>query len=408
MTNEFLRMLEILRFSTFGTKSECVTNAELTDVCNVAVKQGVFPLVYGAMTKEEQSILGAKGQQMFFQGMVKNEQKMVALSGILKKLENAGVEYCILKGGTVAVEYHLSECRLSGDIDLYINPDEEERVSKLLKDMGMEVESRAEGKQDFKASSPLSGLIEVHVMLYAKTFGEYVLKNKFGVTEPFREVQVSDFLTVKALGIHDTLNFLTAHLLKHFVREGCGIRQVTDLLAFVNRHKNEIDFSRFFADLEALKFKKLILNVFGIGVKYFGMELDEYSLENIDELLNDFEVGENFGYGEAERQGFYEQFVKNRVNVNEEVRADILGRKRRSVLKAVFLPSKKYLVNKGFGYLEKTPILYPVAYVHRLCNLLKSMITGKRKYKNAMGFAETDNAVIRQRIEMMKKLDIVD
>lgn len=408
MTKEFKRMLELLRFATFGTKNENITEAEIGAVCNAAIKQGVFPLVYGAMTSEEKATLGPKAQQIFFQSMVKNEQKTVGLSTVIKKLEENSVEYCILKGGTVAVDYHLSECRLSGDIDLYVNMKDEEKVMSLLKSMGMEVEARPEGKQDFKASSPLTGVIEVHVMLYAEVFGNIVLKGNFGVTEPFRDVNVNDFLTVKALGINDTLNFLTAHLLKHFVREGCGIRQVTDLLAFVDRHKTEIDFKKYFEILEQLRFKKLILNVFGVGVKYFGLDLPEYSLDNVEVLMDDFEAGENFGFGELERTRFYEQFIKNRTNNDENVKKSLSSKKKRQIWKVVFLPSGKYLIDKGFGYLEKSVLLYPVAYFHRLGRIAKNMITGKRKYKDAVGFGEVTNEIVAKRIKMMKDLNVID
>lgn len=408
MTNGFLRMLGYLRVSTFGTKSENMPDATVGDVCNVAIKQGVFPLVYGALNNEEKAQLGANAQQIFFQGMVKNEQKAVGLSAVIKKLEENDIQYCVLKGGTVAVEYNLSECRLSGDIDLYVNPNDEKKVMTLLKSMNMEIEARTEGKQDFKASSPLTGLIEVHVMLYAKTFGEVVLKNKFGISEEFRDVKVSDILTVKALGVNDTLNFLTAHLLKHFVREGCGIRQVTDLLVFVDKHRNEIDFDKYFSELEELKFKNLILNIFGIGVKYFGLTFDDYSTDCIEELLDDFEAGENFGFGEVERTAFYELFIKNRTEKDKTVMKEIVGRKKRKLWKAVFLPTRMYLITRGFGYLEKSVLLYPVAYIHRFCRVIKNVILRKRKYKTAMGYAVADNEITSKRFELMKKLDVVD
>ncbi len=408
MTKEFEKLLEYLTFAVFGRKNETVSEISIDAVCNVSMKQGIFPLVFGALSAEEKKLIDKKWQVLFFQAMIKNEQKMAALVPIFKKLDEYGIRHCILKGCTIAQEYHLSECRLSGDIDLYVDPKDEAMASKALKELGMSVEPRPADKQDFKVTSPQSGIIEVHVFLHKPAFQHIVLKDKFGVTEPFRKMNINDFLTVNALGIQDNLNFLTAHLLKHFVREGCGIRQVTDLLAFIENHKAEIDFDKYFADLEELKFKKLILNVFGIGVKYFGLDFEQYSTDGIDNLLDDFEVGENFGYGEVERQGFYEQFIKNRTNDDKNVRNNLVTEKRHKVLRAVFLPSRKYLIDKGFGYLEKSAILYPVAYFHRFGRIAKNMITGKRKYKKAMGFAEKNNDIMKKRMEMMRKLEVID
>ncbi len=36
------------------------------------------------------------------------------------------------------------------------------------------------------------------------------------------------------------------------------------------------------------------------------------------------------------------------------------------------------------------------------------MITGKRRYKNAVGFAETNNEIVEKRIKMMKDLNVID
>ncbi len=407
MTKEFEKLIDLLRHSVFGMRNECEENCDLELVCEVALKQGVFPLVYGALTKEQKSSLSPKWEQLFFRAMMKNEQKMVSLSGIIKKLEEAKIPYCILKGCTVAADYHLSECRLSGDIDLYVKPEFEKKASQLFKSLGFDVEVRPKGKQDFKVSSPASGLIEVHVQLYNEDFSRVVLRDKFGVTEDFSEVTVNEFLAVKSLGPNDTLDFLTTHFIKHFVREGSGIRQITDLLAFVNRHKEEIDFPKYFERLDEINFRKLILNVFGIGVKYFGLELAEYSMEMVDEIMDDVEAGENFGFGEAERNGFYERFLKEFASQKPGDGNTLVKNKHRAIIKSVFLPSRKQLINKGYSYLKKTSIFYPVAYVHRLWDVAVSVVLRKRNIKSDLGYAQKTNSVIDSRMKMMKKLDIV-
>lgn len=407
MTRDFKKMISLLQYSVFGTKSEYEETGDIEAVLRIALQQGVFPLVYGALEKEQKLALNSKWEQTFFRAMMRNEQKMVSLAGIIKKIEEAKIPYCILKGCTVAADYCLSECRLSGDIDLYVRPEFEQKTSELLKSLGFEVEPRPEGKQDFKASNPASGLIEVHVQLYHEDFSRVVLKNKFGVTEDFSEVKISENLTVKALGPNDTLDFLTTHFIKHFVREGSGIRQITDLLAFVNNHKERIDFERYFARLDEINFKKLILNVFGIGVKFFGLELEEFSTEMIDEIMDDVEAGENFGFGEAERDGFYERFLKKRAQQRPEEARKLLRSKRKSIIRSVFLPSGRQLINKGYRYLEKTKILYPVAYMNRLWDVAVAIVLKKRNIKRDMGYAQKANPVIDARMEMMKKLDIV-
>lgn len=408
MTKEFRRMVELLQTGVFGTTSENITEANPEAVCELALKQGVLPLVYGALSKEQRKALNPRWEQMFFRAMMKNEQKMSVLSGIIKKLDDEGIPCCILKGWTVAKDYHLSECRLSGDIDLYVDPKDEQRTMKFFEKLGFDVEPRPEGKHDFKANSPATGLIEVHVQLYMDLFSREVLKGKFGITEDFCEMKITEYLTVKSLGINDTLDFLTAHFIKHFVREGSGIRQITDLLAFVEKNKDEIDFKAYFEQLDEIRFKDTILNVFGIGVKYFNLDLEYYRTEGVEELMDDVEMGENFGFGETERRLFYEHFLMKHNCRDAGAQKRVAREKKITVYKSVFLPGRKLLEKKGYKYLEKSALLYPVAYVHRLFDLLRRMMMGKSKYKSAISYAETENNIIKKRIEMMKKLNIVD
>lgn len=408
MTVEFRRLAEILKFAVFGTQSKTVTPADMEKVCEVALRQGVFPLLYGTLDDETKRALDPKWEQMFFRAMVKNEQKMAALSGVIKRLEKEEIPYCILKGYTVAKDYHLSGLRLSGDIDLYVEPAYEKRASDLLESLGFEVESRPEGKQDFKASSPAVGLVEVHVQLYAEVFSNAVLKNQFGITEDFVDMQINDFLTVKALGPNDMLDFLTTHFIKHFVREGSGIRQVTDLLAFVEKNKDKIDFELYFQKLEVLRFKKLILNVFGIGVKYFDLNFDKYLLDFADELMDDMEAGENFGLGEKERLEFYTQFLEKRTKTDDLSARKLVRKRKISSLKAGILPKRDALIKKGYTYVEKSVLLYPVAYIHRTTKILKVLLNRKKSAGVSFGVGKKENRIVSDRLRLMNELDIID
>ncbi len=407
MTKDFEKLMEILRTSVFGNERICRLGAEDEKVLDIALAQGVFPLVYCCLDPEEKAVLNPKWEQIFFRAMMKNQQKMMFVRKVTKRLEEKGIENCILKGCTIARDYHMPECRLSGDIDLYVAPEKEKEVSDFFKEQGMNVAVRPEGRQDFKVTSPESGVVEVHVQLYNDNFSQVVLKNKFGITEEFVDAQIDEFLTVKALGSNDMLNFLTAHFIKHFVREGSGIRQVTDLLAYVNKHKNEIDFERYFSELDSINFKNLILNVFGIGVKYFGLNIDEYKLDVVESLLDDIEEGENFGFGDDEREGFLEQFLHARAQNDKSASETMAKRKKRIIFAAVLLPRREYLIKKGYQYLESRPALYPVAYIHRLVVLVWEIITRKKSVKKSLTFASKATPKINARLDLMKKLDMI-
>ena len=406
MTAQFEELLKVLGQSVFGTEYSASENADSMTIYNLAMKQSVFPLVYPVVSEKIPSS-DMKWEMLFLQTVAINERKLYCLKKIIENFENDNISCCVLKGVSVADAYFMSECRASGDIDLFVYPENEKKAMKILENMGMTVLPRKEDSHHFEAIDKNGGIIEVHVALYNKMLGDIVLKNKFSVTQPFITFETKSGFVANSLGAEDNLNFLTAHLIKHFVKEGCGIRQVTDLLAFVNKHKEQIDMEKYFSVLKEIKFDKFIRNVFGIGVKYFGLQIDGYETEFSDKILTDIEIGGSFGFGEEERNGFYENFLKIRSGMSSDEFNGTLDKKRKqSIVKSIFLPGKGFLIRKGYTYLEKSAALYPVAYIHRLFDVLKLIVRKKRKISD-LNYKEKTNSTIDERMELMKEIQII-
>ncbi len=406
MTVQFEAMLKVLGRSVFGTEYIPTEGTDVEKVCETAVKQGVFPLVYPVVS-EKIPFSDTKYEMLFLKTIAINERKMYCLKQVTDNLGKENIPCCVLKGVSVASFYSMPNLRASGDIDMFVYPKDEKKAMRVLENMGMTVIPRAEESQHFEVYDKNGGLIEMHVTLYSKMLGDIVLKNKFSVTEPFVKTDTKNGYSVNSLGIQDNLNFLTAHLIKHFVKEGCGIRQVTDLLAFVNANKDKIDFEKYFSVLKEIKFDTFIKNVLGIGVKYFGLQMDTYETHFSDKILEDIETGGSFGFGEAERSGFYESFLKIRSDMSSDEFNEQLGKKRKqSIVKSVFLPKKGYLIKKGYTYLEKASLLYPVAYIHRMFDVLKKLVCRKRKISD-LNYKEKSNEIIDSRMKLMEEMEII-
>lgn len=406
MTAQFEEFLNVLERSVFGTEYNPTENTDCKTIYDLAVKQGVFPLVYPVVSEKIPSS-DMKWEMLFLQTVAINEKKLYCLRKIIENFEKENIEYCVLKGVCVASVYSMPKLRASGDIDMYVYPESEKKAMKILENMGMNIIPRKEDSHHFEARDKNGGIIEVHVALYNKMLGDIVLKNKFSVTQPFVAIETGNGFAVNSLGIEDNLNFLTAHLIKHFIKEGCGIRQVTDLLAFVNTYKDEIDMEKYFSVLKEIKFDTFIKNVFGIGVKYFGLQLDIYETELSDKILTDIETGGCFGFGEEERNGFYESFLKTRSEMTADEFNENLDKKRKqSILKSVFLPGKGFLIRKGYTYLKKSSFLYPIAYAHRIFDVLKLLIRKKRKISD-LNYKEKSNSTIDDRMKLMEEMKII-
>lgn len=407
MTNQFMSLLNILKYSVFGKETERIKEGEYERIFELAVKQGVFPLVYPAVARQFNQV-PLKWEGLFLKTLAINERKQYCLKNIIENLAKENIKCCVLKGCAVANTYHMPECRASGDIDLLIEQENEKAVINVLENMKMTINPRGKDKHHFEAHDKRGGLIEVHVKLYNKMFDDIVLKNKFNCSQSYMQVNVYGGLAVNTLGIEDGLNFLTAHLIKHFVKEGCGIRQITDLLAYINYYEKEINMDKYFSVLSELRFEKFIKNILGIGVKYFDLEFKIYQTDMADKILSDVEKGGNFGFGDDERQGFYENFLNRRSELDsKEFKKAIEKNRRLGILKSVFLPQKGLLINKGYKYLEKSVLLYPIAYVHRLYDVFILLINRKRNV-SAFKYKEKSNSTIDERVLMMKDIDIID
>ena len=406
MTAQFEELLKVLGRSVFGTEYVVSENADSAAIYNLAVTQSVFPLVYPVLS-EKIPLSETKWEMLFLQTVAINERKLYRLKTVIENFEKENIDCCVLKGVSIASVYYMPECRASGDIDLFVYPENEKKVIAILEKMGMNIVPRNEGEQHFEAYDKTAGLIEIHVTLYSKMLDDVVFKNRFGVTEPFVRIDTKNGLEVNSLGLEDNLNFLTAHIIKHFIREGCGIRQVTDLLGFVNANKERINFEKYFSVLKEIKFDKFIKNIFGIGVKYFGLHIDNYETELSDKILNDIETGGSFGHGDNERNGFYEKFLRIRSEMSsDEFNKNLDKKRKQSIVKSIFLPGKGFLVRKGYTYLEKSPLLYPVAYIHRLFDVLKLLVRKKRKISD-INYKEKTNSTIDDRMELMKEIKII-
>ncbi len=62
-----------------------------------------------------------------------------------------------------------------------------------------------------------------------------------------------------------------------------------------------------------------------------------------------------------------------------------------------------------FPYVKKTPILYPVAWIHRVIKLLAGIIKKEKsvyKYINPQKAVE-NNETIKKRMELIRELDMI-
>jgi len=396
MTRDFENMLYL--FGANATGSTISTDGELNieQIRKYSIEQGIWTLVFPELSK----ICDCTKYQLECFSMISKgiAQKEYTL-GVIKKIEEAGIKCCLLKGATISHLYADPECRISSDTDILINPKDEKRLMKLLKELGYFVEPRTGTDHHFKAYHKLGGLLEAHVKIYSNPTVKIVFNGMKMYNEPWNKMEINGY-RYNVLGPNDTLMYLTAHYIKHFVYSGSGVRQMMDLLLYIEKYKNKLNIDAYNELLKVLNYDKLIDAIKTIGAKYFGFNYEVKYVELAEQILNDTEIGGIFGNSTDGRKNFYLSYCKKRTTKSKMgFRLFMMSNDDRGLKSRIF-PGKKILVEVlGYKYAKHT-ILMPIAWLNRLFD----MVFKRRKTTDSV----QGNEEFTERMKLMQDLGMIE
>ena len=389
MTKSFEQLLYLFGASSLGKDVSFDEKLNIEEIRNFALQQGIWPTIYNKLynlcdvSEYANEVLSMT---------IKSIRQIEFTFNILRAIEENGIEFCLLKGDSVARFYNKPESRISGDADILINPKDERKLSEILSQKGYKVSPRKQNDHHFKAHHPLGGLLEVHVRLYSYVTEKIIFDGLSINNEPYMEIN-NGKRKYKTLGINDGLMYLTAHYIKHLVNSGGGIRQMMDLLLYIENYKREIDFDNYFNLLKKLKYEKLIRIVMSIGAKYFGFDYEITDEELVDRILTDTQEGGIFGHSAEKRDNFYNEYCKKRENSS---RVYMFLKKESG---HNFFPTKQSLINDyGYKYARFT-LLIPIAWIHRYIDV----ILGTRKPE----VVAKDTVEFKERTQLMQDLGMI-
>lgn len=391
MTTAFEELLYIYGDAIMGRETKLPPNIDREKIAQKAIEQNILPLVYFNLFGEDTD---NKYYSLVMQALAVNERKMFFLSKLSKELTASEIEHCVLKGSSLASLYPMPELRISGDVDILIKPEDEKRVMKFMEERNFIVSERTENAQNFTANHPKAGLFEIHVKLFDSEFDKYVLKGQFKVREPFDKMINPDGTEISILGKTDGLYFAASHMIKHFVKDGLGLRQISDWLLYVKKYKNEVNMDEFDSVIKKLSFDKFINAIYTIGNKYFKMDF-KCEEENPDNILSDMDEGGSFGHNDIDRTKYKSKLLNKLYGKSEkEVRKSIFLR----FLKIAF-PSKRTLVQKGLLNEKSSMFMIPIGWIKRWVDVL---LGGKIKKINLVtGKTEINEEKLKKRQEVL-------
>ena len=391
MTQSFKNMLYLLGAGARGFEIDA-SGMDMQKIRECAIYQGVWPLVYKAAEKTADVRLWRAEFLLNIGRWVSRKEFCLKT---IKELEAAGYKYCLMKGNAIAKYYALPECRISSDTDIYIEPSKENEVMEFLEARGYVAEPREKGDHHFRASHPVGGILEVHIRFYSKTTEKIVFEGEIDYSQDYEKTAI-DGDEYYVMNPDDELMYLTAHYIKHLVNDGCGIRQMLDLLIYMEKNGDKIDFDKYNALMKKLRYDKLIDVIKTVGAVYFGYDYPAKYPDLAEKLLTDAENGGAFGFKADDRANFHRIYCEQRRK-----RSEIGGwfRLKMLFIKKLF-PSRVGMMSRGYNYANHT-ILLPFAWAHRFFNLAVKQTKETEYNKTAMEKSY-------KRIGMMKELGMVE
>ena len=207
-------------------------------------------------------------------------------------LNRLGLHGCILKGTGLAHLYPNSERRMCGDIDLWVAGDRD-AIIKAFEDADIPIYDII--YQECKAGVFLDTEVEIHFhpsKMY-NPFTNARLQRFFEKNSPIREDSTITYPDAKFNAV-----FCMAHMFRHYLEGGIGMRQMMDYY-YVLRRLAPADREPVMKTLKSLGMRKFAASVMTCVQYNFGLE-DEYLLcppnkKLGGKLVNDIFAMGNFG-----------------------------------------------------------------------------------------------------------------
>ena len=224
-----------------------LSETEWKDVWNQAVRQSVRGILYQGISLLPEEWVPSEQLMMYWMVDIeriesRNRKMNQALSELQQQLHVQNIHPLVLKGQGIAQFYAHPLLRECGDIDLYFShPEEEQHAIDWVRKQGGKVVTEADGAHAYR----FRGIeIEHHVRaldLFSHQIQGYLIQlmRKQG-TVPM-DVDATENLSIEVLSPLVNLLSLNAHILKHIMGHGIGLRQFCDLARAYHALQNEYD-----------------------------------------------------------------------------------------------------------------------------------------------------------------------
>ena len=403
-----LEFLSLLKSSLKNEKydGEKIDFEDLVYIYKMSEIHHVVPMIYNAAYNEDFfKECDANFQAMFkssaFRYIFSQIQRTNHFLEVYKKLSEKNIKILVFKGIIFRNMYNNPDDRISSDEDILIKKEDYEKVKEFFLSEGFEFIDKGEECAYFSKSTGLC--IEVSTSLFSHESKAYGHLNKLFEDVFEKSIKINiDKIDILTLSHEQHLIYIVFHNMKHFLTGGFGIRQVADFSKYIETYGEYINWEKFWSDLKDLNYDTFALNLIEISLKYLGFNDDKITypdnITSFDELKNSqkYYINSESLINDILDAGVFGASTMDRKHTALMTLDAVEDKKKSNRLKAVF-PNVNYL-KENYTYLQKYPILLPVAWGQRILSYLKKNKTSS--YINTMELG-------KQRIELLKEYKII-
>lgn len=221
-----------------------------------------------------------------------------------------------------------------------------------------------------------------------------------GVFDDSEKVIINN-VTINTFSLDKHFLYVICHAMKHFVSSGIGIRQICDIVMYINKYYDKINWNYIWQEVSNFGYETLFVNFLQIGIDYLGLDEKKITYAknknkyyiNTKNLLEDIIDGGIYGASNQSRL--------NAANMSLDAFNNHTNSKINSNLAAIF--PKADNLKKRYKYLENHPFLLPIAWISRISTYIKD----RGSISNVGLTAKETIAVGNKRIGLLKEYKLI-
>lgn len=331
-----------------------LTDETLAELYEIAEKQDIAHLTADALIKngliDKNSEIGQKFYRSLVLSVYRYENINAALNDLCAFLEQQKIPFIPLKGAVIRKYYPEEWMRTSTDIDVLVHAEDLEKTLDVLQQNGYTLKCRTSHDVTLNAKNG------VHIELHFRLLENFYLENSNHILEnPWKFAAPHNGCVFRADLTDEMVYFYhIAHMAKHLVNGGCGIRFFIDTFLLNRENCNREKREKLLADGALSVFEQTVTHLTDVwfgGAPHSALSAD---LENWILSAGIF--------------GDIDNYVAIRRNDSS---------KFKYVFSRLFLPYNK--LKLYYPRLEKYPFLLPFYHIARIIRHIKN---GRLKYSS--------------------------